>query len=73
LRKGNRRQLFGNSDRFNDMKESKMKRKKKVGKRKSKSWRRRNPICCICTTYRWMGNIKNRFSHATQRQMLRGT
>lgn len=47
--------------------------KKKIGKRKSKSWRKRIPICTICTKYRWMGNMKKRFSFSTQRQMLKGT
>ena len=34
--------------------------KKKVGKRKSKGWRRRKVICTMCTHYRWMGNSKER-------------
>ena len=44
--------------------------KKKVGKRKAKRWRKRKPICVICTKYRWMGNIKNRFSFSTRKRML---
>ena len=35
-------------------------KKNKVGKRKRKGWRKRNPVCTLCTTYRWMGNIKGR-------------
>jgi len=34
--------------------------KKKVGKRKSKGWRKRSPRCTLCTAIRWMGNIKGR-------------
>ena len=37
-----------------------MRMKKKVGKRKSKGWRKRSPRCTLCTYYRWMGNIKGR-------------
>ena len=43
--------------------------KKKVGKRKRKGWRKRKPICTICTKYRWMGNIKRRYSHSTIKRM----
>ena len=45
--------------------------KKKVGKRKSKSWRRRIPRCCMCTPYRWMGNMKERFNFASRKQLLK--
>jgi hypothetical protein len=49
------------------------KMKKKVGKRKSKSWRKRIPRCCLCTPHRWMGNTKERFRFSTRKQMLKGT
>jgi len=47
--------------------------KKKVGKRKSKSWRKRIPRCTLCTPFRWMGNMKERFRHSTRKRMLKGT
>ena len=37
-----------------------MSKKKKVGKRKRKGWRKRSPRCTLCTAIRWMGNIKGR-------------
>ncbi len=47
-----------------------MKRRRRVGKRGSKSWRKRAPICCICTKYRWFGNsARGRFSHRDMREM----
>ena len=46
-------------------------RSKKVGKRKRKGWRKRKPICTICTTYRWMGNMKERFNFSTRKQMIK--
>jgi hypothetical protein len=42
---------------------------KKVGKRKRKGWRKRSPKCTLCTTYRWMGNTKERRRHSYYRQM----
>ena len=35
-------------------------KKKRVGKRGRKGWRKRNPRCMLCTAIRWMGNIKGR-------------
>jgi len=29
-------------------------KKSKVGKRKSKSWRKKSPRCTLCTYYRWL-------------------
>ena len=43
--------------------------KKKIGKRKSKSWRRRIPRCTMCTTWRWMGNTKERRRFSDRRRM----
>ena len=43
--------------------------KKKVGKRKGKGWRKRSPRCTLCTTYRWLGNTKERKRHSYNRQM----
>jgi len=48
-------------------------KKNRRGKRKSKSWRKRIPRCCLCTPYRWMGNTKERFNFSTRKQMLKGT
>ena len=35
-------------------------KKKRVGKRGRKGWRKRSPRCTLCTQIRWMGNIKGR-------------
>jgi|ETNmetMinimDraft_3_1059899.scaffolds.fasta_scaffold20738_4 hypothetical protein len=35
-------------------------KKKRVGKRGRKGWRKRSPRCTLCTAIRWMGNIKGR-------------
>ena len=35
-------------------------KKKRVGKRGRKGWRKRSPRCTLCTPIRWMGNIKGR-------------
>ena len=35
-------------------------KKKRVGKRGRKGWRKRSPRCTMCTQIRWMGNIKGR-------------
>ena len=43
--------------------------KKKTGKRKSKSWRRRIPRCTMCTTWRWLGNAKERTRFSDRRRM----
>jgi len=48
-------------------------KKKKTGKRKSKAWRKRIPRCTLCTPFRWMGNMKERFRHSTRKQLLKGT
>ena len=42
--------------------------KHKVGKRKSKGWRKRSPKCTLCTYFRWMGNAKGRKRHSYYRQ-----
>ena len=42
--------------------------KKKVGKRKSKGWRKRKVRCTLCTYYRWLGNSKGRKRHSYYRQ-----
>ena len=43
-------------------------KKRNVGKRKRKGWRKRSPICTICTTYRWFGNAKGRHRLQTEKQ-----
>ena len=43
-------------------------RKKQVGKRKSKGWRKRSPKCTLCTYFRWLGNSKGRKRHSYYRQ-----
>ena len=43
--------------------------KKKVGKRKRKGWRKRNPRCTLCTQIRWMGNIKGRHPLSLLKQL----
>ena len=43
-------------------------RKKQVGKRKSKGWRKRSPKCTLCTYFRWLGNAKGRKRHSYYRQ-----
>ena len=35
-------------------------KKKRVGKRGKRGWRKRSPRCTLCTAIRWMGNIKGR-------------
>ena len=44
--------------------------KKKVGKRKRKGWRKKSPICTMCTTWRWMGNSKERRPFRDSKRML---
>lgn len=44
-----------------------MSKSRKVGKRKRKGWRKRSPICTICTTYRWFGNNKGRHNIQMER------
>ena len=46
-------------------------RKKQVGKRKSKGWRKKSPKCTLCTYFRWMGNAKGRkrFSYYRQQKV----
>ena len=44
-------------------------RKKQVGKRKRKGWRKRSPRCTLCTQIRWMGNIKGRHPISLLRQL----
>ena len=44
------------------------KKKKHVGKRKRKGWRKRSPRCTLCTQIRWMGNAKGRKRHSYYRQ-----
>jgi len=43
-------------------------RKKQVGKRKSKGWRKKSPKCTLCTYFRWLGNSKGRKRHSYYRQ-----
>jgi len=43
-------------------------RKKKVGKRKSRGWRKKSPKCTLCTYFRWLGNSKGRKRHSYYRQ-----
>ena len=43
-------------------------KKSKVGKRKSKGWRKKSPRCTLCTYYRWLGNSKGRKRHSYYRQ-----
>ena len=43
-------------------------KKSKVGKRKSKGWRKRKVRCTLCTYYRWLGNSKGRKRHSYYRQ-----
>ena len=43
-------------------------KKRKVGKRKRKGWRKRSPICTTCTKYRWFGNAKGRRRLQTEKQ-----
>ena len=45
-------------------------KKNKVGKRKSKGWRKRSPRCTLCTYYRWLGNTKGRKRHSYYRQQI---
>ena len=45
------------------------KKKKHVGKRKRKGWRKRSPRCTLCTQIRWMGNIKGRHPISLLRQL----
>jgi len=44
--------------------------KKKVGKRKRKGWRKKSPICTLCTTWRWLGNSKERRPFRDRKKML---
>lgn len=44
-------------------------KKKRVGKRGRKGWRKRNPRCTLCTQIRWMGNIKGRHPLSLLRQL----
>ena len=44
-------------------------KKKRVGKRGRKGWRKRSPRCTLCTYYRWMGNTKDRHPIALLRQL----
>ena len=46
-------------------------RKKQVGKRKSKGWRKKSPKCTLCTYFRWLGNSKGRkrFSYYRQQKV----
>ncbi len=44
-------------------------KKKRVGKRGRKGWRKRSPRCTLCTYYRWMGNTKNRHPMSELKQL----
>ena len=44
-------------------------KKKRVGKRGRKGWRKRSPRCCLCTPIRWQGNAKNRHPMSELKQL----